>query len=152
MYFAYFAPYSYDRHLDLLHMAQTEHHCTLETLGHTLDNNDMSLLTFGEPEEGKKNIWVIARQHPGETMAEWFMEGLIQRLVDETDTTAQALLEKAVLYVVPNMNPDGANRGHLRTNAVGVNLNREWQSPSKEKSQRCSWYVRRCSKQASICS
>jgi murein tripeptide amidase MpaA len=94
----------------------------------------MSLLTFGEPEEGKKNIWVIARQHPGETMAEWFMEGLIQRLVDETDTTAQALLEKAVLYVVPNMNPDGANRGHLRTNAVGVNLNREWQTPSMEKS------------------
>lgn len=134
MYFAYFAPYSYDRHLDLLHMAQTEHHCTLETLGHTLDNNDMSLLTFGEPEEGKKNIWVIARQHPGETMAEWFMEGLIQRLVDETDTTAQALLEKAVLYVVPNMNPDGANRGHLRTNAVGINLNREWQTPSMEKS------------------
>ncbi|MDW2373135.1 carboxypeptidase family protein, partial [Vibrio sp. 1078-1] len=39
-----------------------------------------------------------------------------------------------VLYVVPNMNPDGGIRGHLRTNAVGVNLNREWQTPSMEKS------------------
>jgi murein tripeptide amidase MpaA len=32
------------------------------------------------------------------------------------------------------MNPDGAYRGHLRTNAAGVNLNREWASPSLEKS------------------
>ena len=24
------------------------------------------------------------------------------------------------------MNPDGAVRGHLRTNACGANLNREW--------------------------
>ncbi|MCG9682214.1 M14-type cytosolic carboxypeptidase [Vibrio sp. Isolate23] len=134
VYFAYFAPYSYDRHQDLLHAAQSTHHCKLETLGHTLDGNDMSLLTFGEPSDGKKKIWVIARQHPGETMAEWFMEGMIQRLIDEEDTAARALLEKAVLYVVPNMNPDGSIRGHLRCNAVGVNLNREWQSPSMEKS------------------
>jgi murein tripeptide amidase MpaA len=32
------------------------------------------------------------------------------------------------------MNPDGSVRGHLRTNAVGVNLNREWQNPSVERS------------------
>jgi len=75
MYFAYFAPYSYDRHQDLIHLAQAQHNCRLETLGHTLDGNDMSLLTIGEPDEGKKKVWLIARQHPGETMAEWFMEG-----------------------------------------------------------------------------
>lgn len=32
------------------------------------------------------------------------------------------------------MNPDGSVRGHLRTNAVGTNLNREWSNPSLEKS------------------
>ena len=32
------------------------------------------------------------------------------------------------------MNPDGSRRGHLRTNAAGSNLNREWQEPSAEKS------------------
>ena len=31
-----------------------------------------------------------------------------------------------MIYLVPNMNPDGSRRGHLRTNAVGANLNREW--------------------------
>ena len=36
--------------------------------------------------------------------------------------------------MVPNCNPDGSTRGHLRTNAAGVNLNREWHEPSLEKS------------------
>ncbi|MDV5172151.1 M14-type cytosolic carboxypeptidase [Photobacterium rosenbergii] len=134
MYFAYFAPYSYDRHQDLLHQAQSQFSCKLETLGATLDGNDMSLLTIGEPSDEKKNIWIIGRQHPGETMAEWFIEGLLQRLLDDTDTVAKALLDKAVFHIVPNMNPDGSIRGHLRTNAIGVNLNREWQTPSMEKS------------------
>ncbi len=74
-------------------------------------------------------------------MAEWFVEGLVQRLLDETDTVGRALLNKAVFYVVPNMNPDGSARGHLRLNAIGVNLNREWQTPSLEKSPEV-FYVR----------
>ncbi|WP_372932274.1 M14 family metallopeptidase, partial [Shewanella putrefaciens] len=82
----------------------------------------------------KRNIWITARQHPGETMAEWLVEGLINRLLDNDCPTAKSLLDKANFYIVPNMNPDGSVRGHLRTNAVGVNLNREWQSPSLEKS------------------
>jgi hypothetical protein len=28
----------------------------------------------GTPGEGKRAVWVIARQHPGESMAEWFMQ------------------------------------------------------------------------------
>jgi len=85
---------------------------------------------------------VIARQHPGETMAEWFVEGFLERLLDESDPTARVLLDQCVFYVVPNMNPDGAVRGNLRTNAAGANLNREWAAPSLEKSPEV-YYVRR---------
>ncbi len=134
VYFAYFSPYSYERHQDLIHNAQLDIDCQLEVLGQTLDGRDLSLLKVGEEGEGKKIIWLTARQHPGETMAEWFMEGFIGRLLDEDDGVARALLNKAVFYLVPNMNPDGSVRGHLRTNAVGVNLNREWANPSMEKS------------------
>ncbi|WP_416308313.1 M14-type cytosolic carboxypeptidase [Neptunicella sp. SCSIO 80796] len=133
-YFAYFAPYSYERHLDLIGWAQTCFDCRHEHLGETLDGRDMSLLVVGQPEEGKKKIWITARQHPGETMAEWLIEGLLERLLDEDDGVARSLLDKAVLYIVPNMNPDGSVRGHLRTNANGANLNREWATPTAENS------------------
>ncbi len=108
--------------------------CEHRFLGLTLDGRDMSMLVIGEEEPSKKKIWITARQHPGETMAEWCAEGLIYRLLDEQDGVARSLLDQAVFYVIPNMNPDGGARGHLRTNAVGTNLNREWATPSVEKS------------------
>lgn len=134
VYFAYFAPYSYERHQDLIHSAQMHPDCQLHVLGQTLDGRDMSLLKVGTDGEGKRVVWITARQHPGETMAEWFVEGLVDRLLNENDGVARALIDQAVFYIVPNMNPDGSVRGHLRTNAVGANLNREWLEPSMERS------------------
>ena len=134
VYFAYFAPYSMERHADLLAFAQTSERCQAETLGLTLDGQTIDCLRFGEDVDGRRKIWMVARQHPGETMAEWWMEGLINRLVDHSDPVVNAILRKAVIYLVPNMNPDGSRRGHLRTNAVGSNLNREWDNPTAEKS------------------
>ncbi|MBM7074029.1 hypothetical protein JQC92_18655 [Shewanella sp. 202IG2-18] len=131
---AYFAPYSYERHLDLISSVQLHSEVSLEHLGLTLDGRDMTLVKVGDGDETKKNIWITARQHPGETMAEWCVEGLLMRLLDQDCPVAKSLLDKANFYIVPNMNPDGSVRGHLRTNAVGVNLNREWQSPTLEKS------------------
>ncbi|MFT5164543.1 MAG: murein tripeptide amidase MpaA, partial [Alteromonadaceae bacterium] len=68
------------------------------------------------------------------TMAQWFIEGMMSRLLDDEDGTTKALLDKTVFYVVPNMNPDGGARGHLRTNAAGANLNREWAEPTMDRS------------------
>ncbi len=67
-------------------------------------------------------------------MAEWFVEGMIERLLDRSDPVARSLLGAAVLHLVPNMNPDGSVRGNLRTNAAGANLNRGWANPSRESS------------------
>ena len=134
VYFAYFAPYPYERHQNLLHWAQQDARVGLETLGQTLDGRDMTMLTVGDSDTAKRRVWVIARQHPGETMAAWFAEGFLTALLDPANPTARALLAETCFYVVPNMNPDGAVRGNLRTNAAGANLNREWQEPSMERS------------------
>ncbi|MBK3392961.1 hypothetical protein IQ457_03220 [Psychrobacter sp. M9-54-1] len=131
---AYFAPYSYERHQDLLAAVQVHPLACLEHLGETLDKRDLTLVKVGNGDSKKRSIWITARQHPGETMAEWLVEGLLNSLLDEDNATAKLLLEKANFYIVPNMNPDGSVRGHLRTNAVGTNLNREWANPSLEKS------------------
>ncbi len=29
----------------------------------------------GEAAPNRRQVWIVARQHPGESMAEWFMEG-----------------------------------------------------------------------------
>lgn len=130
VYFAYFAPYSMERHRDLIANAQLSELTEYIHLGYTTDGQDMDLLKIGQEGEGKKICWMIARQHPGETMAQWWMEGMLNSLLDAQDPIARELLKKAVFYVVPNMNPDGSLRGNLRTNAMGANLNREWQTPS----------------------
>ena len=139
VYFAYFEPYSHERHLDLIGSAGASENVEVEHLGQTVDGRDMTLLRITDPSTAtpvaqKKKIWLIARQHPGEAMAEWFVEGFLERLLDVDDPVARVLLTQCVFYVVPNMNPDGAVRGNLRTNAAGANLNREWLSPSLEKS------------------
>jgi murein tripeptide amidase MpaA len=134
VWFAYFAPYSMERHADLIARSQTAEGVTLEVLGETLDGQAMDLLRVGEPAPDKRNFWAIARQHPGESMAEWWMEGFLARLLDPADATARALRDGAVFYVLPNMNPDGSRRGHLRTNAAGANLNREWSEPAMDRS------------------
>lgn len=131
---AYFAPYSYERHQDLLAAVQMHPLVTLEHLGETFDKRDLTLVKIGNSDANKRNIWITARQHPGETMAEWLVDGLMHSLLDSNNATSKLLLNKANFYIVPNMNPDGSVRGHLRTNALGVNLNREWSNPSLEKS------------------
>ncbi|MFN8576824.1 MAG: M14-type cytosolic carboxypeptidase [Candidatus Sericytochromatia bacterium] len=141
VYYAYFTPYSYERHLDLIGFAQKSPICKVSDLGDSVDGHDISLLSIGTNPENKKIFWVIARQHPGESMAEWFIEGMLERLLDENDKTSKSLLEKAFFYVVPNMNPDGSMSGNLRSNSAGANLNREWQTPSIERSPEV-YYVR----------
>ncbi len=141
VFYAYFAPYSYQRHLELVNTAQLSSICKLHLLGQTVEGRDLNLLEVSASPNPEKNIWIIARQHPGETMAEWYLEGLIESLLDSNNSVARALVKKARFFLVPSMNPDGAAKGNLRANAAGANLNREWMAPSMEKSPEV-FYVR----------
>ncbi len=131
VWFAYFAPYTVERHYDLVQRITVRSGVSHSSLGKTLDGRELDYFTIGG---GDKTVWLYARQHPGESMAEWWMEGALDRLTDPADPVARSLRERATFHVVPNMNPDGSARGHLRTNAVGSNLNREWHEPTAEKS------------------
>ncbi len=130
VWFAYFAPYTMDRHFDLVQRLARAPGVALVELGQSIEGQPMDCLQMGT---GASQVWLYARQHPGESMAEWWMEGVLDWLISG-DPVAERLRAKATLHIVPNMNPDGSRRGHLRTNAVGVNLNREWAEPSAERS------------------
>lgn len=131
-WFAYFEPYSRARHDWLIDHALTKAGTELLATGKSVEGRDIPLLRKGSGAEGRRKVWIIAQQHPGEHMAEWFMEGVIERLCRHDDTILEKLLAGADLYLVPNMNPDGAFHGHLRTNAKGQDLNRAWQNASEE--------------------
>lgn len=131
VWFAYFEPYSRERHEALINRAVMEAGLQLLAVGKSCEGREIPLLRKGDGSEGKRRLWLIAQQHPGEHMAQWFMEGVIDRL-QAADPQIQALLAVADLYLVPNMNPDGAYHGHLRTNARGRDLNRAWQDSSAD--------------------
>ena len=133
VYYAYFEPYSTERHLDLLGRAAGNAQVRILDLATTRDGRDLNAIQIGDPAALKK-AWIIARQHPGETMAEWFAEGMVDALLDRANPVATRLRSEVLITIVPNMNPDGAARGNLRTNATGANLNREWMTPSVNQS------------------
>lgn len=131
VWFAYFEPYSRARHDQLIEDAQRLAGAELFATGRSIEGRAIELLRISRNPQAQRKIWLIAQQHPGEHMAEWFMEGVLERLQQRNDAELSALLEQADLYLVPNMNPDGAFRGHLRTNYAGRDLNRAWQSASE---------------------
>jgi murein tripeptide amidase MpaA len=131
VYFSYFPPYSYARHLDLI--SRCAERTDVSSLGQTLDGREIECVSVGS---GDQVCWIIHRQHPGEPMAEFYAEGLLHRLLGldsngEVDGMARKVVGQYKFYVVPCMCPDGAVRGHLRANAVGANLNREWGDSSE---------------------
>ena len=111
--YAYFAPYTLDRHARLLASVAAVPHCTVTTVGavadgaggaavaeatRSLDGRPIDLVRVSRKHEGgapnkadgndggatqsapQLNVWVICRQHPAETMAEWWAEGFLNRL------------------------------------------------------------------------
>jgi len=132
VWFAYFAPYSYEQHQALVGRCAQSEFCTLTSLGHTLDGRDIDLLIISDvpprdpTQDTRPHFWITCRQHPGESMAEWCGEGFLDRLLSPDDALSKKMRASSVFFVVPNANPDGSVRGHLRTNACGANLNREW--------------------------
>ena len=132
--YAAFAPFSGGRYDELLEAARRSGLASVVEIGKSVEGRPMHVVIFGDQGRPARRVWIIAHQHPGETMAGWFMEGAIWRLLDGGDPVTSALLDKATVYLVPRMNPDGCARGNHRTNAAGRDLNREWASPSPDAS------------------
>ena len=128
--FAYFAPYGQARHRALIARAGAAPGVSVRSLGTSVDGRPIDCVSVGD---GAVPIWLVGRQHAGETMASWWMEGALERLLDRTDPVAARLRAGARLHLVPIVNIDGAVRGHLRGNAAGLDLNRQWRSPDPHK-------------------
>jgi murein tripeptide amidase MpaA len=115
VWFAYYVPYPFSRTKKLFKND--------EIIGYSKNRNPIYMKTFGK---GPKYIWIVARQHPGETIGSWILEGFMKKMKKIKNFT-----KIYTCKIIGNANPDGTIMGHWRLNKDGVNLNRDWK---KEKS------------------
>jgi murein tripeptide amidase MpaA len=129
--YAYFVPYGFTRLDRLVRRANRASHVDLALLGESVEERPLLELSFGD-DDAERVLWIVGRQHPGETPASWALEGLIKRLCASDDEAVQRLLDRAVVRIVPMVNPDGVELGNMRTSASGANLNRVWDEPDDD--------------------
>ena len=79
-WFAYFAPYTMEMHAHLVARIAARPGVTHRELGQTLDGQAIDYFRVGS---GEKQVWLYGRQHPGESMTEWWMEGALDWLTSE---------------------------------------------------------------------
>jgi hypothetical protein len=122
----------------------TESHLNsfLETIE---DSEDVATTILGKSEEGrdivmvhitgdhlpdknrKQSIWIVGREHPGETPSSYICEGMIGALLG---SASGSLLRDAFDFaIIPMLNVDGVEHGYYYHNARGVNIARDWLEP-----------------------
>ena len=103
----------------------------------------VSLVSLGKSATGRRQIWlvrlrdpkadpkqtvrllVMCRQHGDEPASTEALLHLIQSLASGGDPALRSELAHVTLYIVPMVNPDGADAG-TRVSGVGADLNRDW--------------------------
>ncbi len=70
-------------------------------------------------------LWVAGNVHGGEESGTDATLRVLYELAARTDCTAQTILDKAIVVVLPTQNPDG-READTRRNAYGFDLNRDW--------------------------
>ena len=73
------------------------------------------------------NEWVVilGRQHPPEITGALALFPFVETLLSSSELS-NYFLRKYNVLVIPNINPDGVEAGNWRSNANGLDLNRDW--------------------------
>ncbi|KAM3147684.1 hypothetical protein pb186bvf_000012 [Paramecium bursaria] len=124
VYFASNYPYTLTNLNQLVQKSLYHPYFKAKILCKTFLGNNLDIITITQPsKEIKTGIVFMARQHPGETVGSFVLEGIIEYLLSEE---AYELRKKYVFKIVPIVNVDGVIHGNQRCNVQGYDMNRKW--------------------------
>ena len=110
-------------HDQLIKAVQKHQNFGLKELGKSVENREIQMLTIGN---GPRKILLWSQMHGNESTATLALLDILNffKASDEWNIQRQALLKEVTIYMIPMLNPDGADQ-FKRHNAVGIDLNRD---------------------------
>ena len=128
-------PYTFARLQQLLDELGSRPMLRRQILETTPQGRALELLTVTDPQvpdEEKRVVWLMARQHSWESGTSWALEGALRFSTSE-EPAAQQLRRRTVYKILPMADPDGVARGGVRFNHNGYDLNRNWDTATQDK-------------------
>ncbi len=130
MWIAHVEPYTASRIARAVDELRGRPHVRVESIGRSVRGRVLTLVTVTNPavpDEGKKVLWFMFRQHAWETGTSFAAEGLLDFIASD-EPEARRLRDRAIFKVFPTLDPDGCAEGGIRFNRNGYDLNRNWYS------------------------
>ena len=114
------------RHQDIIQLLEPykkENGFDLNTLGYSVEERSIKLLTWGK---GKKNVLLWSQMHGDEPTATMAFFDVFNFLKSQNQFSEirDTLFNNLTLHFIPLLNPDGAER-YQRRNALQIDLNRD---------------------------
>lgn len=108
----------------------------LADLGHAWESNTIGVTHEGRPLErlrlvgdhgdGQSGVYLMARQHSGETPGSWALDGIL-RFLASGDGKARELRDALDVWVCPFVDLDGVVNGDYGKDALPWDYNRAWE-------------------------
>jgi hypothetical protein len=126
---AYSWPYTERDLQNFLRSIADDERVTVGQIGESTESRPIPILAIDQPSSfaapDRDEIWVIAREHPGETPASLVLEGLVTALLEPMP--GKQLLNRYRFRIVPMLNIDGVANGLYYRNPNGVDLSQDWE-------------------------
>lgn len=128
LWVAYCYPYTNSDLNMLIKEIRNSDGVTISTIGRSGEGRDILKVhidRIAEAPSERKQIWIICREHPGETPASFVCEGMIQALLKLP--AGKRLREVYGFSFIPILNADGVSNGYYYHNSTGVDLAFDWE-------------------------
>ncbi len=122
---AYCYPYSTDDLRRVLNLVPDRQGLSVGELCQSAEGRPVPYLRFGNHTSPSRNVWVLARQHAGETPSSYVMDGLIQWFCRLEPAVLESLANTA-FHLIPMVDVDGVFHGRFGKDQRPVDYNRDW--------------------------